>query len=131
MKYLIAALCTACGVTDDRPQTLAYITETILVPSCGTAECHSSMRRSYGYTFDSVASAQASFDLNPSLIPPCAEPPCADAATNSYLLTILTTDGDVQGNRMPLRAPLANKDIYLIGTWIENGADGYHQPVVP
>jgi hypothetical protein len=32
---------------------------------------------------------------------------------------------------MPLRAPLANKDIFLIGTWIENGADGYVQPVVP
>ena len=134
MKLHLAALVmsvASCGITDDRPQTLAYITETILGPSCATAECHSSMRRSYDYAFDTVAHAQASFDLNPDLIPVCMEPPCSDAATNSYLLKILTSESDIEGNRMPLRAPLANKDIFFIATWIQNGAPGYTAPMVP
>jgi hypothetical protein len=32
---------------------------------------------------------------------------------------------------MPLDAPLANKDIALIATWIEDGAFGYTQPAAP
>jgi hypothetical protein len=38
------------------------------------------------------------------------------------------TDKDTFGYRMPLDHPLANKDIFLIGEWIQNGADGYVQP---
>ena len=132
-RYVVLAACAcalaACGITDDRPQTLAYITETILAPNCASAECHSSMKRAYGFAFDTVANAQASFASKPTLIPPCKdEPPCADADTASYLLKILTSDQDVYGNRMPLDAPLANKDIFLIATWIEYGAAGYTQP---
>src|SRR4051812_44800460 len=54
--WVIAALLLgACGDTvDDRPPTLPYITEAILAPSCGKAQCHSSFAREVGDTFDTV-----------------------------------------------------------------------------
>jgi hypothetical protein len=58
---LLAAL-GACATTDDRPQTLAYITETILVPNCATAECHSALENQNNYVFDTVEHAQKSLD---------------------------------------------------------------------
>jgi len=115
-----------CNATEDRPETLAYITEAILAPSCGTATCHSAMKREFGYAFDSVAGAQESMALG--LIAPCAEAPCPPG--NSYLIQVISTI-DSRGNRMPLDAPLANKDIDLIATWIEDGAFGYTPPAVP
>jgi hypothetical protein len=127
----IAAVCAlaACNVTDDRPETLAYITEAILAPSCGTAECHSAMKREKGYAFDTVENAQDSI-ANGELVEVCATPPCVGAPADSYLLTVITSQ-DVEGNRMPLDQPLANKSIYLIGNWITNGAEGYTPPTAP
>ncbi len=122
----LLAATAACDVTDDRPETLAYITETILAPSCGTAECHSSMVKQKGYAFDSVENAQDAIASLP-LIDVCATPPCAGADANSYLLTVITTK-DVEGDRMPLDEPLANKDIVLIANWITDGAEGYTPP---
>ncbi len=116
----------ACDVTDDRPQTLAYVTETILAPSCGTAECHSAMKKQSNYVFDSVAGAQASI-AGGGLIATCAQPPCESADASSYLLTVISTQ-DVEGDRMPLDQPLANKDIDFIANWITDGADGYVPP---
>ncbi len=129
--YLLCLLAAtaACDVTDDRPETLAYITETILAPSCGTAECHSSMIKEKGYAFDSVEAAQDSIASLP-LIDVCATPPCPGADANSYLLTVITTQ-DIEGDRMPLDEPLANKDIVLIANWITDGADGYTPPQGP
>jgi hypothetical protein len=120
---------TGCNVTDDRPETLAYITEAILAPSCGTATCHSAMKREYGYAFDSVAEAQKSIQSH-ALILTCGDPPCAGAAANSPLLTFLWKN-DSQGNRMPIDAPLANADIDLIGRWIDDGAFGYQPLAAP
>ena len=64
MKLIILAFAAlvACNVTDDRPETLAYITQTILEPSCGTAECHSAMKAEKGYVFDSVEATQHSMN---------------------------------------------------------------------
>ncbi len=119
----------ACNVTDDRPETLAYITETVFVPSCGQAECHSSMVKQRGYAFDSVEAAQDSIS-NGGLVDVCATPPCTGADADSYLLTVITTQ-DIEGHRMPLGEPLANKDIVLIANWITDGADGYTPPPPP
>ncbi len=116
----------ACDVTDDRPETLAYVTETVLAPNCGTAECHSAMKKQSNYVFDSVAGAQASI-AGGDLVATCATPPCDDADAGSYLLTVITTK-DVEGNRMPRDQPLANKDIVYIASWITDGADGYVPP---
>ena len=109
----------ACGTTDDRPQTLAYVTEAILAPNCASAECHSQLRQSYGYVFDTVAHSLASMQMNNLVVP--GDP------DSSYLLQVISTQ-DSKGNRMPLDAPLDNKDIDFIGVWITNGADGFTPP---
>jgi hypothetical protein len=116
----------ACNVVDDRPETLAYVTETVLAPSCGLAECHSAMKRQSNYVFDSVAGAQASI-AGGHLVATCALPPCENADASSYLLTVISTQ-DVEGDRMPRDQPLANKDIVYIASWITDGADGYVPP---
>lgn len=124
MKRIFLAFATlvACNVTDDRPETLAYITETILKPSCATAECHSAMKAQNGYVFDSVAAANTS--LQPPMVLTCDEPPCTKAPAGSYLLTVISKADD-EGNRMPLDQPLANKDIALIAQWLLDGAPGF------
>jgi hypothetical protein len=124
---LLAAL-GACGTTDDRPQTLQFITEAILVPNCAQAECHSSFVKQDSYVFDTVEHAQTSLAVLPAITP--GDP------TASYLMFALggvemadgTRSTDNFGNRMPYDQPLSNADIYLIGKWIENGADGYTPP---
>lgn len=118
--FLGFAALVACNVTDDRPETLAYITETILKPSCATAECHSAMKAERGYVFDSVDAARAS--LKPIVLT-CDEPPCTTAPAGSYLLTVITQQ-DTDGNRMPIDVPLANKDIVLIEQWLLDGSPG-------
>ncbi|MEO8842270.1 MAG: hypothetical protein ABI591_31075 [Kofleriaceae bacterium] len=144
MKYVvIAVIClAACDLSDktstDRPETLAYITQTILKPSCGTAECHSAMKAQSNDVFDSVEAAQGSITLH-GLIASCnkltgSDPPCDSAAANSYLFTILSTGVTSTiglGDRMPLDQALGNADIALIGNWIDDGATGYTFPVTP
>jgi len=123
MKLVLLALAlSACG-TDDRPPTLGYITETIFVPSCSSAFCHSSLKRAGGYAFDTVANAEDSIKSLP-LIATCPVPPCDNAPGESYLLTVIT-DKDIYGNRMPYDQPLPNLDAVLIAQWITDGAPGY------
>src|SRR5438045_1803927 len=60
-----ALLASACGsATDDRPPTLDFITETILAPSCATAQCHSAFAREVGDEFDTPAAARRSIVAN-------------------------------------------------------------------
>ncbi len=123
MKICILLVLVGCNATEDRPETLAYITEAILAPNCATANCHSAMKNEYGYAFDSVAASQRSMAMG--LIAPCADVPCPPG--NSALITYITVGDGISG-RMPLDTPLANKDIELIANWIEDGAFGYTPP---
>jgi hypothetical protein len=108
---------------DGRPLTLEYITQTILKPSCGTAECHSALKAEKTDVFDSVAGARASMKNNflvftcETLEPPETFPCGNDAAANSYLLTVIT-DQTTNGYRMPFDQPLSKSNIELIGNWI-------------
>src|SRR4051812_26619595 len=80
-------LASACGnATDDRPPALAYITETILAPSCATAECHSAFKRQVGDVFDTPASARQTIVANQLVVYP---DDVADPA-HAYLITTLT-----------------------------------------
>ncbi len=133
--YLATAAIAACATSappeDDRPQTLELITQAILAPSCGTAECHSALKAQSNVVLDSVAGARATFDRRPELVLDCAhvtpspQPDgCVEAPAQSYLVTVITT-GTVMGNLMPLDQGMSRVDIELIGTWIQNGAAGY------
>lgn len=113
LVFVAAVALAGCNQTDnDRPATLAYVTAAILQPYCSQNVCHSSYAKEKGYAFDTV-----------------------DAARESITTYSLVSAGDPEGSllynvlirtnkRMPYDAPLPNKDIELIRTWIENGADG-------
>ena len=119
-RLVVAAVIamTACTQTDnDRPRTLAYITEAILQPNCGQGVCHSSYRREKGYAFDTVEVAKQSMAPRTDGSTPLvnlAEPEL------SLLYTVLTR----KVKRMPYDSPLAQKDIDLILLWIQEGAPG-------
>jgi len=121
VKALLLLL-AACGTTDDRPETLDYLTATIFAPTCGAAECHSGQTAHNGYVFDTVEATQTS--LHMGLIGPCIATPCDASPGNSYLVQVIT-DQDAFGHRMPRDAPLPNADILLIENWIIGGANGY------
>jgi len=131
MRLLIVGftlhLLIGCTETDDRPQTLAYITETILAPNCASAQCHSDLKRQNGYVFDTVAHAQESLadrDMSRTYGGPIIIP---GDTSMSYLLQVISKQDNL-GNRMPIDQPLDNKDNDLIGSWIRNGAVGYVAP---
>jgi len=109
---LVAAVALAgCDTTDnDRPATLEYITEAILQPSCSQYTCHSSYRMEEGYAFDTVKVARES--LNRIVVP-------GDSQASLLYLVLKRSK-----ERMPLDAPLPDKDIELIQRWIDNGAEG-------
>jgi hypothetical protein len=133
---LIAAISlAACDESDhlatDRPLTLAYVTETILAPTCGTAECHSTFHAEAGDVFDTVAGAQITMSnsdfplvftcdrLNPPLLPDeCGKKP----AEESYLIQVLTLTNE--GQRMPLDQVMSYADQEQLGLWINAGAEG-------
>jgi hypothetical protein len=125
MKLCVIAIVASlgCATDDDRPATLAGVTETVLTPYCALPECHSSLRRQSSYVFDSVAEAQISLK-NGNLISVCDAPPCYNAPGESYLLTVIT-NGDAYGNRMPIDQPLPNLDSVFVAQWIIDGAPGY------
>ena len=132
--WLCALLITgACNLEndtqDDRPATFEFITQAILKPSCGTAECHSAMKAEKQDVFDSVDGARTTFTVThtdlvftcATLQPPEPSPCNNDDVNNSYLVQVIST-ADNEGDRMPLDQALSNKDIELIRTWIQDGA---------
>jgi hypothetical protein len=128
----LVCLGTGCASHDDRPETLAYITETILAPTCALAECHSAMTRQFNYSFDTIELAQHALDGTDALrlIGPCSAPPCATTPRDSYLIKVITAQ-DSFGNRMPFDAAMPAEDVQLIIDWIRDGAEGFIQPEGP
>ncbi|TMQ04866.1 MAG: hypothetical protein E6J90_50470 [Deltaproteobacteria bacterium] len=121
---LIGALLAACGAADDRPRTLSYITDTILVPTCAVAECHSAFKQEVGDQFDTVAAARRSIVANALVVYPYD----TAAPDQSYLIKTLTVGVQSRlGNgkvRMPYDAPMPDADVALIASWIAGGAEG-------
>ena len=121
-----ALAASACGsATDDRPPTLDFITETILAPSCASAECHSAFKREVGDQFDTPAAARLSIVANRLALVSDQEDPAS-----SFLVRSLTVgnpsildpgSGDV---RMPYDEPLPDADVELIKRWISEGVKG-------
>lgn len=121
-----ALLAGACGSeTDDRPATLDYITDTILAPSCATAECHSAFTREVGDQFDTVEAARLSIAANSLAVPGDKDDP-----NQSFLIRVLTVGepsilSPGSGNvRMPYDAAMPDADINLIRKWISLGVPG-------
>jgi len=108
----------ACGAEEgpgnQRFLTLEYVTEGVLAPSCGNAQCHSSFRNEGGYAFDTVSAAKRSLE-------PIVNPDDPDA---SLLMIVLTR----AINRMPYDQPLPAPDIAYLRRWIAAGAEGLDLP---
>jgi hypothetical protein len=113
---------------DDRPATLEYITATVLRPSCGNAQCHSSFANTYDYRFDSVEHAQASIIGLPGETGDDLVMPGSPEGSLLYLVLIRETLSDGSLPRMPYDQPLAGPDIALVNRWIAGGADGLVLP---
>ncbi len=111
----------ACGTTtDDRPATLANITESILKPTCAAAQCHSTFRQQNGYDFETVKTARASFQSDPVLV----DVTDINTTTPPTLILNLTLEQGQGARRMPYDAPLPNADVDLIQRWLEAGLPG-------
>jgi len=125
-----ALLAGACGsATDDRPPTLDYITETILAPSCASAQCHSAFKREVGDEFDTPEAARQSIVAN-GLVHYPDDTRDEASISSSFLIRTLTVGtasilSPGSGNvRMPYDAPMPDADIELIKSWIRAGAPG-------
>lgn len=106
---LLAGL-AACGTTpDERPATVEVIALSILAPSCGQVQCHSTTTNLEGLAFDTLAAAKKSLTE------------LGVTRANNELIEVLHGEGD---ERMPPDAPLADEDIALIEAWIAAGAPG-------
>ena len=108
---LLLAVFAAC--TEDprqRPLTWSYLHAAIIVPSCATASCHSSVAATAGLTLDDADEAYDQLLARDFVIP-------GDPA--SALMSLL--EGN-ERRRMPPDAPLPHADIDLIRAWIEQGS---------
>jgi hypothetical protein len=113
------AAVAACGTEpDSRPATLENVTLTILAPSCGQVQCHSSTTRAKGYEFDTVEGARTSLGVGKLDV---QEGIRRGMPLSNDFVYVLYGDGLEQ---MPPDAPLHDEDIALIETWILAGAPG-------
>ena len=121
--WVLALALAACGTeTDQRPRTVQYITEAVLAPNCGNAQCHSSFRNVEGYAFDTVEKAQQSLvGLVGQITLNAKDEPEGDASSSLLFNALL---GTAPLERMPYDQPLPEPDIALIERWIDYGAPG-------
>lgn len=122
----VAIALAGCASTDDRPQTLEYITMSILAPNCGTAACHSTFKQEQGYVFDTVSEARRTI-IGKSLV---ELPDDRAMPEQSRLIQVIEIGFPSvlfpgSGNiRMPYDKPMPNEDVVLMKNWIKAGADG-------
>ncbi len=125
LPYLALALVlAACGV-DNRAKTVEYVTESILAPTCGAAQCHSTFAGNIGDIFDTVKGARASL-VNTGLISfDSAQYDPANPANANLIIWITQTDPFSLGvGRMPYDAPMPAEDVRFLEEWIAAGATG-------
>ncbi|CAN5863004.1 hypothetical protein BH11MYX3_BH11MYX3_24520 [soil metagenome] len=101
---VLAAGLAGCGTTpDERPVTFEVVTLSVLAPTCGQVQCHSTSTHIQGYGFDTLAASRDS----------------------------LRSTGDrkkiweqIEGGEMPPDAPMADEDKDLVKAWLDAGAPG-------
>ena len=118
---LLAGAAGACGVTDDRPATLEYITDTILAPTCAAAQCHSAFKMEVGDEFDTVDATRRTI-VNNGLVEPGS--PGASYLYNALTVGVPSILSPGSTVRMPFDAPMPDADLALIAAWITKGAPG-------
>ncbi len=111
LSLVALAWWSGCDDAGDRPATWSYIHAAIIVPSCVTASCHSSLTVRAGIVLED---RQDAYDLL------LAEQLIAPGDLNSGLLFLLRGD---ERTLMPPDAPLPAVDVDLVEEWIVLGAN--------
>lgn len=96
---VLAAGCGSDG--DDRPLTVEVITFEVLAPTCGVAQCHSSVTELEGFAFDTLAGAREALRRDAGRI-----------------LAV------IDDQTMPPDSPMDPHDIALLRAWIDAGKPG-------
>ena len=112
-RLFILLVCTTvlgCQDPDERPATWSYLHAAIVVPSCATASCHSSLTRRAGIDLEDPNEAYDVLIGEQFVLP---------GDVNSSLIQLL--EGD-ERTLMPPDAPLPEADVDLFRAWIEAGA---------
>jgi len=122
----VLPLVAACGTTtDDRPRTIEYVTEAVLAPTCGAANCHSSFAQQRGDVFDTVEASRRSLVVNGLISFDSVQYDPADPDNAGLIIWISQTDPLGLGiGRMPLDAPMPNADVSFLKQYIKEGAPG-------
>jgi hypothetical protein len=117
--YLVVVL-AACGTTtDNRPLDAQYITEAILAPTCGAANCHSTFAQNRGDVFDTLEGMRRSIVDNGLVTLDSTQFDPADPPSAQLIQWVTKIDPLNLGiGRMPFDAPMPNEDIYQLERWI-------------
>ncbi len=108
-------LVAACGTTpDDRPPTVEVVALSVLAPSCGQVQCHSTATYIQGYAFDTLDTAK-------DALRDIARVRTGGTSATTRIIEVLRATG---GQRMPPDSPLAEQDIQLVEAWIDSGSPG-------
>jgi hypothetical protein len=126
LALVLALASAACGTTkDDRPRTIEYVSQAVLAPNCGDAQCHSTFRQSRGDIFDTVAGTRASLVDNGLILFDSVQYDPATPADADLIHWITQIDPDGLGiGRMPYDHPLPNEDVSFLEEYIREGAPG-------
>lgn len=129
LLLLAAGSAGGCGTEqDNRPLELEYLTEAVFAPSCGATQCHSSFRQADGFVFDTPEAVRRSLLITDTggttLLRFDYEHPDPAFSYSSRLIQLISETVPFPESpelpRMPLDAPMPNKDIELLRTWIKN-----------
>jgi len=123
---LALAAAAACGTTtDDRPRTIQYVSQAILAPNCGDAQCHSTFRQAKGDVFDNVVATRRSLIRNGLILFDSPQYDPDDPANSALIQWITQTDPLGLGiGRMPYDHPIPNEDVSFLEEYIREGAPG-------
>jgi hypothetical protein len=127
-SVLLAAAggCVGEDVPEYRPLELDYLTQSIFAPTCGSTQCHSSFKQAGGNVFDTPEGVRATL-VNDALVrtdPAQYDPEDAKNADLIHWITETVPFGTEGNRRMPLDAPMPNRDVKLLIEWIEHKAPG-------
>jgi hypothetical protein len=119
-------LLAACGESkDDRPLELEYLTQAIFAPSCAKTQCHSTFAQVANNVFDTPDGVRRSLVDHGLILFDSTQYDPDDPQNAALIIWMTETDPFGLGTgRMPLDAPMPNKDVLLLEEWIAAEAPG-------